>query len=196
MRKDPLGLVAGLNSYSYATQSPLSYIDPLGLAVYRYPGNNGSKYDYYDRPQPGRENCEEPVYGVGGAIEDWVECRDCPPPVPPSPPPSLPPPPPPTVPSAGPSWPPPIWTHEGAERRLQQVIDEHKKREKEKIDCAFRALGWEAAGSTSGAIGSWASHKAFWTRLGKFGSKFIPVAGSASLGYTLYTIDGCLSYEE
>ena len=73
-QSDLIGLAGGMNTYGYAYQNSLMYVDPMGLAVYRYPGNN-----YSDRG--GAEGCMQPIY-IGEYIVGWKPCddpNDCPP---------------------------------------------------------------------------------------------------------------------
>ena len=53
---DPLGLRGGINSYAYAANNPLKYIDPSGLILFAFDGTNNSN------PPPINKN---------GSQDDW-----------------------------------------------------------------------------------------------------------------------------
>ena len=65
---DPIGLGGGINTFSYAESDPSASADPLGLAVYRGPGNY-----YGDTPGPG--GCESAVF-AGDALVGWIPCPE------------------------------------------------------------------------------------------------------------------------
>ena len=64
---DREGLDGGINSYGYGFANPVTAVDPLGLAVYRY-GN-----EYRQTRSPGAGDCMKPVY-AGEFVIRWIPC--------------------------------------------------------------------------------------------------------------------------
>ena len=50
LRNDPIGLEGGVNTYAYAQQNPLMYVDPDGRAPHRWADGNYSDNDGQDNP--------------------------------------------------------------------------------------------------------------------------------------------------
>ncbi len=59
-QSDPIGLDGGVNTYTYVEGDPLSYIDPDGLATFRFPGRLPSTKP--PRWSPNKSGVGKPIY--------------------------------------------------------------------------------------------------------------------------------------